>query len=131
MELRSPDPARNPYLAVAVMLAAGLDGIERKPEIPADVTEDVYEMTPDERAARGIGQLPESLNDAINELEKSHLVCDALGAGRRMAHPQQAARVVPVPHSREPLGDPRVLGLALAAAPFSTRAATLLAPGGR
>ena len=79
IELRSPDPACNPYLAFAVMLAAGLDGIERKLELPDDVVEDVYEMTPEERAAKGIGQLPESLNEAINELEKSEMMREALG----------------------------------------------------
>jgi glutamine synthetase len=79
IELRSPDPACNPYLAFSVMLAAGLDGIERGLKLPADVTDDVYEMTAEQRAAAGIGQLPESLNEAINELEKSDLVREALG----------------------------------------------------
>ncbi len=79
IELRSPDPACNPYLAFSVMLAAGLDGIERGLELPADVTDDVYEMTPEQRAALGIGQLPESLNEAINRMEESDLVREALG----------------------------------------------------
>ena len=79
IELRSPDPACNPYLAFSVMLAAGLDGIERGLELPADVTDDVYEMSADQRAAAGIGQLPESLKEAIDELEKSDLLSEALG----------------------------------------------------
>jgi len=79
IELRSPDPACNPYLAFAVMLAAGLDGIERKLELPADVTDDVYEMSDAARTAAGIGHLPESLKEAIDELEKSDLLRETLG----------------------------------------------------
>ncbi|MDH4139551.1 MAG: glutamine synthetase family protein [Coriobacteriia bacterium] len=79
VELRSPDPACNPYLAFAVMLAAGLDGIEKGYDLPDDVTDDVYEMSDDERAERGIGQLPEDLHEAIEELESSELVRSALG----------------------------------------------------
>ena len=79
VELRSPDPACNPYLAFSVMLAAGLDGIRRGLELPADVTDNIYEMTDDQRAACGIGQLPESLNEALAEMEKSDLVREALG----------------------------------------------------
>jgi glutamine synthetase len=79
IELRSPDPACNPYLAFSVMLAAGLDGIARGLELPPDVTDDVYEMSAEQRAAAGIGQLPESLKEAIDELEKSELLREALG----------------------------------------------------
>lgn len=79
VELRSPDPACNPYLAFAVMLAAGLDGIERGLELPPDVTDNIYEMSDEERAALGIQQLPESLNEALNEMERSELVRHALG----------------------------------------------------
>jgi glutamine synthetase len=79
VELRSPDPACNPYLAFSVMLAAGLDGIERGLELPADITDNIYEMTADQRAVLGIGQLPESLNEAVNEMENSDLVRQALG----------------------------------------------------
>lgn len=80
IELRSPDPACNPYLAFSVMLAAGLDGIERGLELPAGVTDDVYEMSPAQRAELGIGQLPESLNEAIGALEESDLMREALGS---------------------------------------------------
>ncbi len=79
IELRSPDPACNPYLAFSVMLAAGLDGIERGLTLPDDVTDDVYEMSAEQRAAAGIGQLPENLKEAIDELEKSELLREALG----------------------------------------------------
>ncbi|MDI6901325.1 MAG: glutamine synthetase family protein [Anaerosomatales bacterium] len=79
IELRSPDPACNPYLAFAVMLAAGLDGIEKGLTLPADVTDDVYEMTAEERAGLGIAQLPEDLSEAISAMEESALVRDALG----------------------------------------------------
>ncbi len=79
IELRSPDPACNPYLAFAVMLAAGLDGIERGLELPPDVTDDVYEMTDAERAERGIGRLPGDLDEALRDMEESELVRAALG----------------------------------------------------
>jgi glutamine synthetase len=79
VELRSPDPACNPYLAFSVMLAAGLDGIRRGLELPVDVTDNIYEMSEAERTTLGIGQLPESLNEAVNAMEQSELVREALG----------------------------------------------------
>ncbi len=79
VELRSPDPACNPYLAFAVMLAAGLKGIEDEYECPEPVEENVYTMTPQEREARNIGTLPGSLQEAIELAENSSLVRDALG----------------------------------------------------
>ncbi|MDZ4655821.1 MAG: glutamine synthetase family protein [Coriobacteriia bacterium] len=79
VELRSPDPACNPYLAFSVMLAAGLDGIERGLQLPPDVVDDVYEMSVEERAERGIGQLPEDLAEAISAMESSELIREALG----------------------------------------------------
>lgn len=79
MELRSPDPACNPYLAFAVMLAAGLEGIEKEYELEAPIEENVYEMSAEERAERGITTLPESLHDAILLAEKSELVKRTLG----------------------------------------------------
>ncbi len=79
VELRSPDPACNPYLAFSAMLAAGLDGIERGLELPTDVTSDVYEMGATERASRGIGQLPENLRQATDALEASDLMRETLG----------------------------------------------------
>lgn len=79
IELRSPDPACNPYLAFAVMLAAGLKGIEEKYEVPDPVEENVYEMSEQERKERGIGTLPTSLEEAVHKLENSSLVREALG----------------------------------------------------
>ncbi len=79
IEFRSPDPACNPYLAFSVMLAAGLEGIEKGYGIPEPVEENVYEMTEEERKKRGIGTLPASLYEAIQLCEKSQLVRKALG----------------------------------------------------
>jgi glutamine synthetase len=79
VELRSPDPAANPYLAFAVMLAAGLEGIRTKREPPAPVEIDVNKLSPAEARERGIAQLPASLDEAIQRLEGSELVRRALG----------------------------------------------------
>jgi len=79
IEFRSPDPACNPYLTFSVMLAAGLEGIEKEYEVPDPVEENVYEMTEEERERRGIGTLPGSLWEAIQLTEKSELVRRSLG----------------------------------------------------
>jgi glutamine synthetase len=79
IEFRSPDPACNPYLAFSVMLAAGLEGIEKEYEVPDPIEENVYEMTEEERKKRGIGTLPASLLEAIQLTERSELVRRALG----------------------------------------------------
>ncbi len=79
IEFRSPDPACNPYLTFSVMLAAGLEGIEKGYEPPAPVEENVYEMTKEEREEREIGTLPASLLEAILLTEKSEIVRKALG----------------------------------------------------
>ena len=79
VELRSPDPACNPYLAFAVCLAAGLDGIEKGMTPPAEITENIYAMDDAARAARGIASLPGSLEEAIWELERDQLILDTLG----------------------------------------------------
>ena len=78
-EYRAPDPACNPYLAFSVMLAAGLEGIEKQYELPAPVEEDIFEMTPEEREERGIRTLPGNLFEAVQEMERSTLVRRALG----------------------------------------------------
>ncbi len=78
-EFRCPDPACNPYLAFAVMLAAGLEGIEEGHELPDPVEEDIFEMTEAERRTRGIASLPGSLAEAVAETERSELVRNALG----------------------------------------------------
>ncbi|MCD6353449.1 MAG: glutamine synthetase [Proteobacteria bacterium] len=79
MEVRCPDPACNPYLAFAVMLAAGLKGIEEGYDLPDPIEEDIFEMSPETRAERGIKSLPGSLDEAIVETERSELVHEALG----------------------------------------------------
>jgi len=79
VELRSADPACNPYLAFSVMLAAGLEGIEKGYELPAEATNNIYEMTPAERDKAGIKNLPEDLHEAINIAENSELLKKALG----------------------------------------------------
>jgi len=79
IEFRSPDPACNPYFAFSVMLAAGLEGIEKEYEVPEPIEENVYEMTNEERKKRGIDTLPGSLWEAIQLTEKSELVQKALG----------------------------------------------------
>jgi len=78
-ELRSPDATCNPYLAFAVMLAAGLEGIEKGYELREPVEEDVYEMSAEERKERGIETLPASLSEAIHLAENSELVRRTLG----------------------------------------------------
>ena len=79
IEFRSPDPACNPYLAFSVMLAAGMEGIEKEYELPAPVEENVYHMSEEEKKRRGIGTLPASLWEAIQLTEESELVRKALG----------------------------------------------------
>ena len=79
IELRSPDPACNPYLTFAVMLAAGLEGIEKKYQAPAPIEQNVYEMCEKELYERGIETLPGSLDEAIKLLEKSNLMRETLG----------------------------------------------------
>lgn len=79
MELRCPDPSSNPYLILAVMLAAGLDGVERKLKPPPPIEESAYEFTPADLAAKGIDVLPGSLDEALRELEKDAVVKNALG----------------------------------------------------
>jgi glutamine synthetase len=79
IEFRSPDPACNPYLAFSVMLAAGLEGIEKGYEAPEPVEENVYEMSDEELERRGIGTLPGSLIEAVHLTEKSEIVRKALG----------------------------------------------------
>lgn len=80
VELRSPDPSCNPYLALAVCLAAGLDGIEKDMMPPEEITENIYDMDEDSREAHGIEDLPNSLSAAIKELKKDQLIIDTLGS---------------------------------------------------
>jgi len=79
IEMRNPDPACNPYLAFAVMLRAGLDGITGKVTPPESTERNIYDMTKAEREELGIMNLPGSLGEAIMELKKDSVVKDALG----------------------------------------------------
>jgi glutamine synthetase len=78
-ELRNPDPAANPYLAFAVMLAAGLDGIEKGTELPPSVEPNIYKMSSEEREAIGLSSLPNNLYEAVQETQASELVRETLG----------------------------------------------------
>lgn len=79
IELRSPDPSCNPYLALATILGAILDGIENKIEPPVQVEENIYEMSPRELKKAHIDSLPGTLIDAVRLLEKDETIKDALG----------------------------------------------------
>ena len=79
LEYRAPDPACNPYLAFAVMLAAGLEGIDKEYPLGPPTEENVFELTPEERKARGIEVLPGSLKEAIEAFAGSDFARRALG----------------------------------------------------
>lgn len=78
-EIRSPDPSCNPYLALAIQLNCGLDGVKNKLTPPAEVKEDIFEMSPAEMEAKEITVLPGSLKEAIDELAASDIARDTLG----------------------------------------------------
>ncbi len=79
IEFRSPDPACNPYLAFSVILAAGLRGIEEGYELPPEITTNLFALTPAELAAEGIRTLPGNLAEALDLMESSELMAEALG----------------------------------------------------
>jgi glutamine synthetase len=79
IEYRSPDPACNPYLAFSVILAAGLRGIEQNYELPSEADANLFEMHDGDLDKLGIAQLPQSLSEALNVMESSTLVREALG----------------------------------------------------
>ena len=79
VELRCPDPACNPYLTLAVCLAAGLDGIEKGMTPPDEITDNIFAMDNAERAARGIENLPSSLKEAVDVMRTDKLILDTLG----------------------------------------------------
>ncbi len=101
IEYRAPDPACNPYLAFSVMLAAGLEGIEKGIEPPPPMEQDVFAMTNQERADLGIGSLPGSLQEAIQLVEGSEFVRGVLGdhafesfiTNKRIEHDEYRAQV--------------------------------------
>ena len=79
IELRSPDPMANPYLVNAVTLAAGLDGIERKLELPPEATAETLKLTDRQMVEAGYAPLPRSLKEALDVFEDSQFMKDALG----------------------------------------------------
>lgn len=79
-EWRLPDASANPYLALATLIAAGLDGVDRALELPPAVEDDLYRMGPAGWAARGLARLPQDLGQALDALEADAVVCGALGA---------------------------------------------------
>ncbi len=79
IELRSPDPMANPYLVNAVTLAAGLDGIERKLELPPEATAETLKLTDRQMVEAGYTPLPRSLKEALDVFEDSQFMKDALG----------------------------------------------------
>jgi glutamine synthetase len=78
-EVRCPDPSANPYLAFAAMIAAGLDGVERGLTLPEPVEESLFEMDAARIAEKGIRELPGTLGEALDELERDPVIRDALG----------------------------------------------------
>jgi glutamine synthetase len=80
VELRCPDPSCNPYLALAGILMAGLEGIEYKIQPPPSTDKNIFLMTEEERIAEGIGSLPGSLKEALDEMAESKLAEETLGS---------------------------------------------------
>ncbi|MEM6733375.1 MAG: type I glutamate--ammonia ligase, partial [Myxococcota bacterium] len=79
IEVRMPDPSCNPYLAFAVMLQSGLDGVANKLESGPAVTKDMFTMSEREKKRLKIDKLPGNLGEAVHALERDRFVCDALG----------------------------------------------------
>ena len=79
LELRCPDPSCNPYLALAAILYAGLDGIENKIQPPEPVNRNLFDMSNEDRCAGHIGVLPGSLEEAICEMSQSEFARELLG----------------------------------------------------
>ncbi|WP_184665496.1 type I glutamate--ammonia ligase [Texcoconibacillus texcoconensis] len=79
IEVRSPDPTANPYLAMGAMLAAGLDGVRKKMAPPMETDRNIYAMDEDERNAEGIGSLPATLKEAIDNLKANEVITQSLG----------------------------------------------------
>ena len=107
-ELRMPDPSCNPYLAITVMLAAGLDGVENSIDPGPPVNQNVYKMSQRERRRLKITELPGDLREAVEEMERSTLVKDALGEhiathfieAKQESWKEYIARVHPWEHDR-------------------------------
>ena len=80
IEFRSADPSCNPYLAFACLLMAGLDGVKRKIDPGDPVDEDVYKLSSERRRALGIGELPTTLRDALEEMKSDEVIYRTLGS---------------------------------------------------
>ena len=111
VELRSPDPAANPYLALAVMLAAGLDGVETQADYREPVNENIWEMSFREKRRLRIDDLPHDLNEALDELEKDDVITERA----RQAHHvelrrSEAAGVARLHHAGERVGAGQLSG---------------------
>jgi len=79
IELRSPDPSANPYLAFTAILAAGMDGIERSIDPPRAIEENIYRMSDEEKKERGIEPLPHFLEQTLRALESDSIITEAIG----------------------------------------------------
>lgn len=79
IEVRNPDPAANPYLALAVMLKAGLDGIKNKLPLSSPTDRNIYVMSEEEKVEAGIPSLPQNLKESLDELLSNSIMCEALG----------------------------------------------------
>jgi glutamine synthetase len=79
IELRSPDPSANPYLSLALVLAAGLEGIKDSLTPPAPIDGNIYELTPQERKRKHVESLPSDLHEAVEEMKKDTLIRSVLG----------------------------------------------------
>jgi glutamine synthetase len=79
VEVRSLDSACNPYLAYAVIIAAGLKGVQEGYELPPAAEDDVWSLTESERRAAGYANLPQNLGEALREMEHSELLAETLG----------------------------------------------------
>ena len=83
IELRNPDPSANPYLALALALTAGLEGIKQNMPVPEPINSNLYNMSTEEKSEKHIENLPETLKEAIIELQKDKLLMQALGSHAR------------------------------------------------
>ncbi len=92
IEVRSPDPSSNPYLALAVMLKAGLDGIKKKLALVPPTDRNIYRMDEAERKDAGIDNLPANIFEAVEELQKNEVICEALGE-HAVAHFVEAKQI--------------------------------------
>src|SRR5699024_6363438 len=99
MELRSPDPACNPYLAIGLILAAGLDGLEHRMQLCAPVNRNLFELDPQAAGALGLEMLPATLEEAVEVAQASPFLAKYLPEGRAQRYNQQQLRSGAAPRS--------------------------------